>query len=399
MEKSVRAETFKKLYHERASEIRDKRNEELRLAELKRNAHVQGCWTMVEHTRIERPISGFYLDDLGRELGLVLGDNDSWKPPRKNCLLEVDFFAYVIVTFFVGGEDEKRIRGIRYRLNTDYVKPNPLLMEEDILGGQGRQGSVDEWVKTRLQVPRSGEEMFDPKNYQKITAIAIDNSPLCRVPITNPSETTIGANARYLAIGTNHSRVYAYNIRGDPIRRTSDIMSPLRICKLTNSPSITCLAIHSLAIIAGGSNGGVVVFDLLGSIQQPVRKLVQASTPADKKKYIEAMREHGYTREETEEPWAELVKATAVAVDPSPDVWRGAVAIGSHILYWDETECLRWQLGDDVAGRKKLEEAAKIKAETEAEKLKKNLKPRKPFLVESVVEKIFTRWSQGVTWE
>ncbi|KAK6539871.1 hypothetical protein TWF694_008710 [Orbilia ellipsospora] len=342
--------------------------------------HVQGHWTLMEGTRVERPISGFYLDDLYRDTGLIVGDNENIQQLKLPWVLEVDFGGYNVITFSTTSTEERRVQGFRYRLNTHFTEKKPELPEAEILGSQAFAGSIDDWSKTRLRIPKSGEEIFDQgKNPQNITTITMDQSHLARTMPISPNDNTVGGNARLLAVGTNHGRVLVFNIRGNPAKRSSDLLTPMRVCKLPGTPNITCIAVTSLAVIVGANNGAISVFDPLGSSTEPVRKIVHAMTIDAKKDYFARTSQYGWGRTEQENTWQEETSAYRICVDPNARNWRGAAILGCNILYWDETDFLNWQEADDLATRKRrrLEKVERLKAEQE-EAAKNRRSPKPP---------------------
>ncbi|KAK6353179.1 hypothetical protein TWF696_005166 [Orbilia brochopaga] len=378
MDHVQRQEAWLKLRQELAATYKMER-EALREAERRRiAAHVQGHWTMIEGTRVERPISGFYLDDLYRDTGLIVGDNENIQPLKLPWIMEVDFGGYNVVTFSTFSNEERRVQGFIHRLNTEFTDNKHKVPEADIGGSQGFQGSPDEWSKTRLRIPKSGEEIFDnSKNPQNITSLAMDQSVLARAVPVSPNDNTVGGNARLFAVGTNHGRVLVFNIRGNPSKRSSDLLMPMRVCKIPGSPKITCLAVTSLAVIAGASNGAISVFDPLGSSTEPIRKIVHAMTIDAKKDYFQRTARYGWSRSEQENSWQEETSAYRICVDPNARNWRGAAVLGCNILYWDETDFLNWQEADDLAmrRRRRMEKVERLKAEQE-EAAKNRRSPR-----------------------
>ncbi|KAF3084822.1 hypothetical protein TWF569_010908 [Orbilia oligospora] len=347
--------------------------------EMKRiAAHVQGHWTMLEGTRVERPISGFYLDDLYRDTGLIVGDNENIQPLKLPWIMEVDFGGYNIVSFSTTSTEERRVQGFRYRLNTLFTEKKPDVPETEILGSQAFAGSADDWAKTRLRIPKSGEEIFDQgKNPQNITALAMDDSFLARAMPVSPNDNTVGGNARLFAVGTNHGRALVFNIRGSPTKRTSDLLTPIRVCKIPGTPKITCVSVTSLAVIVGANNGAISVFDPLGSSGEPVRKIVHAMSIEAKKDYFTRTAQYGWGRTEQENTWQEETSAYRICADPNARNWRGAAILGCNILYWDETDFLNWQEADDLATRRRrrMEKVERLKAEEE-EAAKNRRSPR-----------------------
>ncbi|KAF3940091.1 hypothetical protein ABW19_dt0203281 [Dactylella cylindrospora] len=381
MDHTEREETWQRIRQELADKYKAERDA-ARDAEKKKIAqHVQGHWTMIEGTRVERPISGFYLDDLYRDTGLIVGDNENLQPLKLPWIMEVDFGGYNVVTFTTTSTEERRVQGFRYRLNTEFADKKPEIPEPEILGSQAFAGSPDDWTKTRLRIPKSGEEIFDQgKNPQNITTIAMDQSWLARSTPAAPNDNTVGGNGRLFAVGTNHGRVLVFNIRGNPTKRSSDILTPMRVCKIPGSPKVTCLAVTSLSLIVGANNGAISVFDPLGSSTEPIRKIVHAMSIDAKKDYFQRTSQYGWSRTEQENTWQEETSAYQLCVDPNARNWRGAAILGCNILYWDETDFLNWQEADDLAARKKrrMENVERLKAEQEEEK--KNRRSPRPSL-------------------
>jgi len=142
----------------------------------------------------------------------------------------------------------------------------------------------------------------------------------CKVP---------GDQARFLAVGTSSGTVYLYNIRAPPSLNNNTIneIVPLKTIQ-SDSPSITSLALSSLCVVVGGSDGLVQAWDVLGSSLSPIRTLHSRFSTRARRRIAQAATSPQGTG--IINMWA----AGALYIDPDPTILRGAVALGSHILYW-----------------------------------------------------------------
>ncbi|PGH09716.1 hypothetical protein GX51_00396 [Blastomyces parvus] len=137
-----------------------------------------------------------------------------------------------------------------------------------------------------------------------------------------------GKRAAYMAVGTDAGSVYVWNIRA-AASQTPDItnkVSPLRIIH-TDSPQVSCVAMTSLYLVHGGSDGLVQAWDPLASSTQPIRTLHSRFSTRARRRLLQAEASavgvgHNY------------FAAGAICLDPDPTVLRGIVSLGSHLRYW-----------------------------------------------------------------
>ncbi|KLJ07823.1 hypothetical protein EMPG_16699 [Blastomyces silverae] len=137
-----------------------------------------------------------------------------------------------------------------------------------------------------------------------------------------------GKRAAYMAVGTAAGSVYVWDIRA-AASQTPDItnkVSPLRIIH-TDSPQVSCVALTSLYLVHGGSDGLVQAWDPLASSTQPIRTLNSRFSTRARRRLLQAETSavgvgHNY------------FAAGAICLDPDPTVLRGIVSLGSHLRYW-----------------------------------------------------------------
>ncbi|OJD22520.1 hypothetical protein ACJ73_06128 [Blastomyces percursus] len=137
-----------------------------------------------------------------------------------------------------------------------------------------------------------------------------------------------GKRAAYMAVGTAAGSVYVWDIRA-ATSQTPDItnkVSPLRIIH-TDSPQVSCVALTSLYLVHGGSDGLVQAWDPLASSTQPIRTLHSRFSTRARRRLMHAETSavgvgHNY------------FAAGAICLDPDPTVLRGIVSLGSHLRYW-----------------------------------------------------------------
>ena len=162
----------------------------------------------------------------------------------------------------------------------------------------------------------------------------------------SPSAADIpGQRGRFLAVGLTTGAVILWNMRVS-VSPASDIINkvaPVRIIH-TESPQISCLALTSLYVVHGGSDGLVQAWDPLASTLQPVRTLNSRFSSRARRRLIQAGMSymgvgHNY------------YAAGAIVLDPDPTVLRGMVGLGTHLRYWSYSSSAADQY---KAGKRKL---------------------------------------------
>ena len=137
-----------------------------------------------------------------------------------------------------------------------------------------------------------------------------------------------GYRARFLAIGTKTGIVLLWNMRGPQSTNPALVneLQPLRIIQ-TDSPQVSCLAVHALFTITGGNDGLVQAWDPLASTVQPVRTINSRFSSRARRRLVQAEASiHGVG--------INLYAAGAIAVDPDATNLRGVVSLGTHLRYW-----------------------------------------------------------------
>lgn len=137
-----------------------------------------------------------------------------------------------------------------------------------------------------------------------------------------------GQRARLLAVGTSMGTVLLYNVRADlpSISSVTATYEPVRIIH-TESPAITCMALSSLYLVVGGTDGLVQAWDPLASSSAPVRTLHSRFSSRARRRLAQAAAS-------PEGVGINMFAAGAIVLDPDPTVLRGLVSLGTHLLFW-----------------------------------------------------------------
>ena len=138
-----------------------------------------------------------------------------------------------------------------------------------------------------------------------------------------------GQRARLLAVGTHTGSVIMWDIRS-PVSKRADVVNtidPVRII-YTQSPQISSLALTSLCLIHGGSDGLVQAWDPLASKNTPVRTLNSKFASRYHRQAMQAQPLPAGVQ------GVNYYAAAAICLDPDPTVLRGVVSLGTVLLYW-----------------------------------------------------------------
>lgn len=197
----------------------------------------------------------------------------------------------------------------------------------DLFRGMGTIPQVprkDIWVATHFRL--------DNGNMHIITATAMDNSNLALLSDHGgPSmkADTPGGNARLFAVGTHMGSVFVWNIRSSSTIADVAVQSPLRVIH-TDSPQISSLALSSLCLVHGGTDGLVQAWDPLASTLLPVRKIHSKFSSRARRRIAQA--DAGF--QEEFDIGDNQFAARCLVLDPDATSLRGAVALGTFIRYW-----------------------------------------------------------------
>ncbi|PSR80629.1 hypothetical protein BD289DRAFT_373662 [Coniella lustricola] len=129
-----------------------------------------------------------------------------------------------------------------------------------------------------------------------------------------------GRRARFVAIGTDHGKVIAWNVRDE----SSDIAEPVFAAQ-TESPDITSLALSALYLVTGGSDGLVQAWDPLVSTSEPIRTLCTKSSGRAPRHIVNA---NPALR------LADYSACPAIFLDADATSLRGVLCFGTFIRYW-----------------------------------------------------------------
>jgi hypothetical protein len=138
-----------------------------------------------------------------------------------------------------------------------------------------------------------------------------------------------GQRARLIAVGTHTGSVILWDVRS-PISKRADVVTsidPVRII-FTQSPQIASLALTSLCLIHGGSDGLVQAWDPLASKNSPVRTLNSKFASRYHRQAMQAQPLPAGVQ------GVNYYAAAAICLDPDPTVLRGVVSLGTVLLYW-----------------------------------------------------------------
>jgi hypothetical protein len=137
-----------------------------------------------------------------------------------------------------------------------------------------------------------------------------------------------GQRARFLAAGTKSGVVLVWDVRA-PISRSFEYINnidPVRIV-YTDSPEISCLAVTSLYLVAGGNDGLVQAWDPLASSMSPITTLHSRHASRARRQLVQA-------QASVQGVGINMFAAGAVCLDPDPTVLRGAVSLGNQLRFW-----------------------------------------------------------------
>ena len=212
--------------------------------------------------------------------------------------------------------------------------------------------SEDRWLRTQY--------LFGRHKSVKVTATAIDHSILAvttseedsRLRLarratrhrTNPHAETNqeaeqtqlipGRRARLFAVGTSAGYIFCWNIRASN-SKTVDLVNdaqPVRVIA-TESPGIASIALSSLYIVHGGTEGLLQAWDLLASTTESIRTLSSRRLVNNRRRAVLAAQQASVPPTwATQNP--DRLAATAICLDPDPTVLRGVATIDSFVKYW-----------------------------------------------------------------
>ncbi|KAI6352524.1 hypothetical protein MCOR25_009392 [Pyricularia grisea] len=129
-----------------------------------------------------------------------------------------------------------------------------------------------------------------------------------------------GRRARMMAAGTSSGAVMVWNVR----ETTSDVVPLVRYIQ-TESPEVSSVALSSLYLVHGGSDGLAQAWDILASSMEPIRTLNSRASGRLPRAILNAnpmLRDANHTA------------VGAIYLDPDPAVPRGILAFGTFLRYW-----------------------------------------------------------------
>ncbi|EPS43332.1 hypothetical protein H072_2645 [Dactylellina haptotyla CBS 200.50] len=274
---------------------------------------------------------------------------DDW---REDYFIEADFGGQNFVVGCRGGDEglnslKQRAAMTKYTRTLDKVREESISevfiknvygrgyhkqIEELVPRPQDETDPPDEWHTVELLIPRN-----TGKDYAFITAVAIDMSNIALLsPNEDPLLTrstnhpltphqVVGQLARLFAIGTDNGTIHIYNSR-HPISSSTTVLPPLHTI-ITASPSISSLALSSLYLVHGGTDGLVQAWDPLVSLTEPIRAIHSRFSTRARRRLAQAANSVQGIGENQ-------FAARAIFLDPDPTQLRGIVALGAQIRSW-----------------------------------------------------------------
>lgn len=199
--------------------------------------------------------------------------------------------------------------------------------DKGVISSVSKDGTSDIWVATHFTL---GE-----KSMHIITATAMDNSNLALMSDREGPSTegeVPGGNARLFAVGTHMGSIFVWNLRSpasSAVTGVTGAQSSLRVIH-TDSPQISSLALSSLYLVHGGTDGLVQAWDPLASTLLPVRNIHSKFSSRARRRIAQAdagaQEEFGVGDNQ--------FAARCLTLDPDATSLRGAVALGTFIRYW-----------------------------------------------------------------
>ncbi|EFX02703.1 f-box and wd domain containing protein [Grosmannia clavigera kw1407] len=218
-------------------------------------------------------------------------------------------------------------------------EPRVLVVPRVQAAADGRSTPTAGWQSTELSFKTGNNNM-----HTEITCTAVDLSVFSlSAPFEDPlvqqmdgkldsaySGEIPGRRARWIAIGTKTGAVFVWNMRETSSLSSSEAAAavpsvrPLRVIQ-TESPEVSSLAVSSLFLVHGGSDGLVQAWDPLASTVEPIRTLNSRSQGR-------VPRHLAHTRPEFSRASFSVVRA--IFLDPDPTALRGVLAVGTLLRYW-----------------------------------------------------------------
>ncbi|KAL5600905.1 uncharacterized protein BROUX77_005154 [Berkeleyomyces rouxiae] len=212
---------------------------------------------------------------------------------------------------------------------------------------------ADLWSKSESTVSKFGRittSAIDMSNYATTTFVDDVNIAVNAVAPGYPDGFTPqslheipGYRGRYVAVGTDIGKVIVWDLRETQISP----ISPVRVIE-TESPGITSIALNSLYLVHGGSDGLAQTWDPLGSTLEPLRTINSKTNGR--------IPRHIHVAEFTSDI-EEYSHVGAIYLDPDPTVLRGVISFGSMVRFWTYSsprklsKHRRHRAGGDLHGR------------------------------------------------
>ena len=144
-----------------------------------------------------------------------------------------------------------------------------------------------------------------------------------------------GTGARLFAVGNSAGSVFLWNMRA-PTSKAADISNeihPVRVIA-TDSPGVASIALSSLYLVHGGTEGLLQAWDLLASTTEPLRTLSSRRLVNNRRRAILAARQASVPPTWVAQLDTERLAASTICLDPDASVLRGVATIDSWIKYW-----------------------------------------------------------------
>lgn len=190
--------------------------------------------------------------------------------------------------------------------------------------------SGDSWHTTTLStLGEKGEFTASAIDLSTLSRQTTFEDPMLDSQAGGPCEPSNipGQRARLIAIGNSSGTINIWDARSQ-VPRLDDVTNILRpICVIqTSSPGISSLALNSLYLVHGGTDGLIQAWDPLGSRRnKPIRTLHSPSSARTRRR-LKRMFENPHSDDK--------FIPNVICLDPNPKRLRGLVALGSELRYW-----------------------------------------------------------------
>lgn len=239
--------------------------------------------------------------------------NTLWEDWDSDWWIEVDWTEMVVLRGRGSSDHIDRFTLAKPAQEAPTVKVTGLTMaiDDSDLGA----GPL-EWVQSKM--------VFDREGKVEITARALDCSVLLNSEReVSEADPSMGNNARLFAVGTSTGSIHLWNIR-----QPSTEVRSFR-CIQTSSPAISSLALTSLLLVHGGTDGLVQAWDPLSS--NPSLRTLNSYSPSSVQRHFSLIEQARLIDPSYED---NSFSVNAITLDPDPTSLRGVFGLCSNIRYF-----------------------------------------------------------------